>query len=147
MEPITAIGGGLALFGSKDLIIKLLGPTADYLGGGLRDYTKKGCENISRVFAVAIRTLGPKVEEKGQIPPKVLKEVLNQGYFCEDQLAAEYLGGVLASSRTEVGRDDRGATILGVIGRLSSYQIRCHYLFYSALSSTCKGESGNLGMS
>lgn len=147
MEPYTALGGGLALFGSKDIIIKLLGPTADYLGGALRDYTKKSCENISRIFDIAIRRLGSKVEEEGQVSPKVLKEVLSQGYFCEDHLAAEYFGGILASSRTTVGRDDRGAAIIGLIGRLSSYQIRCHYLFYSALSAIYKGDTRSLALS
>ena len=78
----------MALFGTKEIIVKLLGPTAEYLGGGLKNYAEKGCQNISRVFSVAGRRLGSRISEPGQIPPKVLKEVLNQGYFCEDQLAA-----------------------------------------------------------
>jgi hypothetical protein len=46
-------------------------------------------------------------------------------------VSTEYFGGVLASSRTEVGRDDRGAAFVALIGRLSSYQIRSHYFFYT----------------
>ena len=44
------------------------------------------------------------------------------------------LGGVLASSRTAISRDDRGARIVKVIDNLSTYQIRTHYLIYSAIS-------------
>lgn len=147
MEPTTIIGGGLALFGGKKLIGQFLGPTADYFGEGLKNYSKKGCENVSRVFDIAIRNIGRRIENPGQVPPKVLKEVLNGGFFCDDQLTAEYLGGVLASSRTEIGRDDRGAAIAGLIGRLSAYQIRCHYLMYAGFHKEFEGEDGNLGLS
>ena len=40
------------------------------------------------------------------------------------------LGGVLASSRTESGRDDRGVTFLRLLQDLSVYQIRFHYIVY-----------------
>jgi hypothetical protein len=43
---------------------------------------------------------------------------------------ADYLGGVLAGSQTPTGRDDRAVTWSALITRLSSFQIRAHYLLY-----------------
>jgi len=44
-----------------------------------------------------------------------------------DDVAADYLGGVLAASEPD---DDAGAAIVALIGRLSSQQLRLHYLIY-----------------
>ncbi|MGB6067279.1 MAG: hypothetical protein WBG50_20935 [Desulfomonilaceae bacterium] len=144
-------GTGLSILGtalgSAKLLEKLLGPTADYLGGEIRSYAEKGVHNLGRIFKHAEKTLGGKIDEPGQVPPKVLKEVLQEGYFCEDELSAQYFGGVLASSRSGVFRDDRGASFVGLIGRLSVYQIRTHFIFYSIFRNLCSGRSGNLGLS
>jgi hypothetical protein len=94
-------------------------------------YTKKAAENARAVLKIAVDRVGKEIETPGRVPPKVLKNILDHAWFAEDQLTAEYLGGVLASSRTPVGRDDRGASLAACVGRLSSYQIRAHYLFYS----------------
>ena len=58
MEPETALvifGGAV---GSKEILVKLLGPTADYLGGEIRSYTQKAAENLGRIFSNAQRKLG-----------------------------------------------------------------------------------------
>lgn len=145
MEPEKVIGTALAVWGGKELVLKLLGPTADYLGGELKTYTEKGLNNLGRIFQNAARKLGDRLETPGQVPPRVLKGVLQEGYFCEDELSAEYFGGVLASSRTGVSRDDRGSTFLSLLGRLSTYQIRTHYIFYSILKRLYDGCGVNVG--
>lgn len=141
------IGTGLTIAATSPLLRKLLGPTADYLGGEVRNYTEKGMKNLVRVFGHAAKTLGGKLEEPGQVPPKVLKGILEEGYFCQDELAAQYFGGVLASSRSEIPRDDRGTTFLELIGRLSSYQVRTHYIFYTLFKKLCFGRKEDLGKS
>lgn len=134
VEPITTVGlGAVAAYLSKDGLAKLLGPTAEYLGNGLLEFTKKRSENIGRIFQKAGEKLGDRIETPGEVPPRVLKAVINEGSFCDDELAAEYFGGVLASSRTEHGRDDRGARIAKVLDGLSTYQIRTHYLIYATI--------------
>src|SRR3990167_4792547 len=100
------VGTGLALFGSAKFIEKLLGPTADYLGEGIKDWAKKQKENVGNIFLNAQKKLGDKIETEGMVSPKVLKGILNEGSFCEDFLAVEYFGGVLASSRSGISRDD-----------------------------------------
>ena len=50
MEPTTAIGTGLAIIGSKDLLTKLLGPTADYVGGEVKNFVDKCNINLDSIF-------------------------------------------------------------------------------------------------
>jgi len=49
---------------------------------------------------------------------------------------AEYLGGVLASSKSPGGRDDRGVALSGLVNQLSAYTLRTHYILYLAARKT-----------
>jgi hypothetical protein len=141
------IGTGLTVAASSPLISKVLGPTADYLGAGLQSLAARGLKNVERVFVNAAERLGKELDAPGVVPPRVLKGILQEAPFCDDELAAEYFGGVLASSRSEVGRDDRGATFTSLIARLSVYQIRSHFLFYSVVRGIYVGCGENIGHS
>lgn len=135
---------GTAL-GTKDLVIKLLGPTADYVGEGLRYWTENRVKNVARIFGKAAQRLGDNIDLPGcSVPPRVLKGILEDGSFCEDELAADYFGGVLASSRTATSRDDRGASMVALLSRLTTYQIRSHFLFYSIVKSVFNGTDLNV---
>jgi hypothetical protein len=124
--PIAEAGGAILCL--KDLMPRILGPTADYVGNGIRSYTEKGAANLLRIFKKTEEILGKNLDEPGQVSPKVLKNILDEGYFSEDELSAEYFGGVLASSRTNNSRDDRGAAFVKLISRLSAYQLRAHHI-------------------
>lgn len=130
------LGTGLALFGSAQVVEKLLGPTAAYIGTGVKDWTERRVQNVSAIFANAARKLGAQLDNDGAVPPKVLKEILAEGSFSEDAIATEYFGGVLASSRTNVARDDRAATFTSLVARMSTYQLRAHYICYRSLRET-----------
>ncbi|MBK8097849.1 MAG: hypothetical protein IPK26_12120 [Planctomycetes bacterium] len=140
MEPGTGLTVLGAALGSAKVVEKILGPTAEYLGGGIKDWTARRVKNVARIFERAQHLLGYKVDSAGSVPPRVLKEVLEQGAFCEDQLWAEYFGGVLASSRTANGRDDRGARFAALIASLSSYQVRLHFVIYRLLKLLFDGD-------
>lgn len=147
VEPITTIGvGAIAAYLGSDGVQKLLGPTAEYLGSGLKDFVERRVATIGRMFHVAEVKLGAQLDQPGQIPPKVLKEILDEGSFANDDLAVEYLGGILASSRTEAGRDDRGARIAKLVNRLSTYQLRTHYLLYISVRNAFAASGFNMGM-
>jgi len=138
-EPITTIGlGAVVAYLSKDGLNKMLGPTADYLGESFRDFAKKRSENVGKIFGNAEKKLGDKIERPGQVPPKVLKTIINEGSYSDDDIAIEYFGGILASSRTEQGRDDRGARIGKILDGLSVYQIRSHYIVYTLIRKVFK---------
>jgi hypothetical protein len=114
------------------MVWKLLGPSTKYLGGKTQELTEWAVKNIENIFLNAKNKLGDNINEPGIVPPRVLRGIINEGAYCEDKIAAEYLGGVLASSRSDTTRDDRGVTINALISRLSVYQMRA--LFFLLLA-------------
>jgi hypothetical protein len=50
---------------------------------------------------------------------------------ADEDIVVEYVSGVLASSRTEEGRDDRGVGWSSPVARMSCDQLRLHYVLYS----------------
>ena len=145
MESTTIGLGAITAYLAKDGVSKLLGPTADYLGKGLRNLTQRRIESIGKMFSNASKKLGSQIEAPGQVPPRILKAVMNDASYCEDPLVLEYFGGVLASSRTEDGRDDRGARLMKIVDNLSTYQIRTHYLLYSTIARLFSNSGKQLG--
>lgn len=129
---VTDLEAGLAALGvssvTKDAIQKILAPTAEYIGAGVLSGAKAGI-NLARVLINATRKHGLPLEGES-IPPRVMKSVLDEAPFCEDELMAEYMGGVLASSWSGQRRDDRGVALLATIRRLSVYSLRTHYICY-----------------
>lgn len=132
--------GAVVAYLSKDGLNKMLGPTADYLGASLKEIAQKRTEAVLKIFQNAEKKLGEKLETPGQVPPKILKIIMDEGSYTDDQLAIEYFGGILASSRTEQGRDDRGARIAKILDSLSTYQIRAHYLVYTIIRKLFKNK-------
>ena len=49
-EPLTVVGTGLAILGSRELLNKLLGPSADYIGGEISELVKKCNINLDKIF-------------------------------------------------------------------------------------------------
>jgi len=142
-------GTGLAILGSAiggaKVLEKILGPTSEYIGTQIKEWTIKRVENTSNIFQNAEKKLGDKINEDGKVPPKVLKGILEDGAWCEEELQVEYFGGVLASSRSGISRDDRGAYFTSLISRLSTYQLRTHYLFYQSIKQHFNGKNINIG--
>jgi hypothetical protein len=71
MDP-TIIGTGLAVLASKDVLNKLLGPTADYVGGEMKGLVEKCNVNIGSILARAVKRLGTRLDEPGQVSPRIL---------------------------------------------------------------------------
>ncbi len=141
---LKVLGGALV---SAQVIAKILGPTADLVGQGLRGSAERACKNVGRIFTHAQAKLGDRIEQPGAVPPKVVGDILQKGAFCEDPLAAEYFGGVLASSRTEVSRDDRGSSFTSLISRLTVYQVRAHFIFYRLVKEHFDGRRLSMAVS
>ena len=131
MVDTTDLGIAALAYVNKDVVAKLLNPSAEYLGERLKESIR---ENLERIVANAERKRVNKSGVRGQIPPKVLKTIINEGAYSNDEVAGEYFGGVLASSTTEIDRDDRGDRLAKLIGNMSVYQLRSHYLIYSTIS-------------
>ncbi|MEF2278099.1 hypothetical protein V3W47_07280 [Deinococcus sp. YIM 134068] len=139
---LAGIVAALKFAGDNPILQKVLGPTADYVGKELQAWTERRLSNFAKIVENASTKLGDDPGE-GAVSPKVLKGILDDGSFIEDRLSTEYFGGVLASSYTSNARDDRGATFTALLGRLSSYQIRAHYVFYATLYQNARGVPSN----
>jgi hypothetical protein len=141
-------GTGLTILGtaigSAKLVEKVLGPTAEYIGTGLQSWTARRCENVRKIFEHADKVLGDDSNPNDAVHPRVLNDVLSDGSFRDDAVSTAYYGAVLASSKSGVSRDDRGAGFSALIGRLSSYQLRTHFILYSAVRSIYQGRGVNL---
>ena len=128
----------VALFG-LDMLRRVLGPSASYLGDEVASWVKQRHTNLKQIFESADRKLVGRGDVQGSVPPRVLKRILDDGSYCDDPLMAEYFGGVLASSKSGISRDDRGAVHLATIEHLSTYQIRAHYIIYSIVKELFNG--------
>lgn len=71
-------------------------------------------------------------DEPGEVHPRVVHRVIDEGSWADDEVVCEYLGGVLAASRSPAADDD-GAAWAALINRLSASTIRTHYVIYTAL--------------
>ena len=131
------------LYVSKDLLQKLLGPTAEYLGQELREAARR---NLSKIFAKAADKAGKDIDTKRVVPARVLREIVDCGAFCEDDLSQEYYAGLLASSRGDDVKDDMQVPLLNIIRGLSSYQIRFHYMIYWHINKIFRTENLNIGI-
>lgn len=112
------------------LVQKVLGPSSEYLGDQLKLFTQKNTENLKRIFEKTESKHPEGIEQQGSVSPQILRDVLFDGSFCEDEISQEYYAGVLASSKSKQNRDNRGVDITACISRLSNYQLRAHYFFY-----------------
>lgn len=116
---------------ATQLVINVTGRALTWAGQQLWKLATEGDENAKRVLDKAETKLSDEARRNGPVSLRVFKEFLEQAPFIEDELTADYFGGVLASSRTGIDRDDRGAAFAQMIGRLSSYQLRAHYIAYA----------------
>lgn len=132
---------GLEILGAseliKDSVWRILAPTADYVGAGILSGTKASV-NFARVLVNAIKRLDGNEGSGGKIPPRLMRAILDEAPFCDDELSAEYIGGVLASSWNGRSRDDRGVALMATIQRFSTYSIRTHYVCYSTYDRLCR---------
>jgi len=133
VDPLTSAAGAAAKSvgdESGKLLSRVLGPSADVIGEWLRGKTEYRLSNTARIVRKADEKESSRRE--GQVPPRVAHQILNDGSFCDDELMAEYLGGVLAASKTPGGRDDRGVAWSDFVNGMSALEVRAHFLLYRA---------------
>jgi hypothetical protein len=114
-------------------------PPADALGQALARWVEARTQNVGRIIENADKKLGARRELPGSVPMRVAGRILEEGSYCDDDLVVEYLGGVLASSRSGISRDDRGARWVSLVTSMSAYEIRLHYLLYRVTHDLFRG--------
>lgn len=144
MDVQTTIGAGFALLSAKELLLKILGPSCDSAGRGLQQFFENSTEVIKSIVSRTNKKLGNKIDIPGSVPFRVWKEILEAGSLSTEGLLVEYYSGLLASSRTESGRDDRVLPLLSLLKSMSTYQVRMHYIFYYLLHCAFLGKEINV---
>lgn len=109
---------------------QLLGPTFETIGKDLASLYAAGRD---RILSTAHRKLRDPDDGK-RTNLRVTRDVLWNGSFAEDEICAEYFGGILAASRSQDGRDDDTIQYVDVVKSLSASQLRLHYIIYHALN-------------
>ena len=72
---------------------------------------------------------------------RVAFKALAEAAVSDDEIVADYLGGVIAASGAE---DDSGVPVVARIGRMSAVQLRIHYVIYRAVQELLAGSGINL---
>jgi hypothetical protein len=123
--------GGLTLaLPGEWALKKVLGPTLDVLGADLARVYAAGRDRI--IQAAARKT--PNLEDGASANLRIAHDVFSNGGFAESEIASEYFGGVLASSRGDGRGNDNAIYFSGLIKSLSSGQLSLHYAIYFALN-------------
>jgi hypothetical protein len=132
--------------GAGKLLTRLLGPSVDVFGEALARSAAYRTRNFGRIVQRADRK--SRGRSDGTVGARVAFVMLEDGSLCDDELMAEYLGGVLAGARTPNGKDDRAVSWIKVITGLSVLEVRAHYLLYREWAARLRGRTDlKLGMS
>lgn len=131
------VKAGVTAYIAKDMVKALLGPTMEYLGQETKGLVEKCNINISNIFKKAYAKIID-IDDPQLVNVRAFREIINEGKMIEDELFAEYFGGLLASSRSPDGKDDRAVYYINMIKSLSIYQIKIHFLTYSKLFEEIK---------
>lgn len=141
MEFETVLTGGAVL-----ALRRMTGEAMDAVSEALGRYVEYRLRNVGRITENAGDKLGDRLQdETGSVPPRVMMRIFEDGSWSDDDVVVEYLGGVLAGSRTPDGTDDRGAMWATLVAGLSSVALRTHYVIYATLRQELLGDKRNLG--
>ncbi len=109
---------------------KLLGKTFDVVSADIAQLYEKGRDKIIENATKKIAD-----ENDGRTANlRVTRDVFWNGSFTDEAICAEYFGGILASSRSDDGKDDAGVYYVDLIKSLSSNQLKLHYLIYLSIN-------------
>lgn len=123
----------------------LISVIKNYFGEDINNWPIERLRNLSEIIKNSNRKEENfKTEQNGKLPPKTVKILLKDATWCSDEVQYEYFGGVLATSKTLVDRDDRGHYYSQIINNLSTYQLRGHFLFYHLLRNNYLNDRKNI---
>lgn len=122
------------------VLVRLFGPMADVMGQHWADQLRE--KNLTRLMKKTEKR-AKKEQDAGRDPgfanPRVASQVFESAQYSDSEVVAEYLSGVLASSRDASGKNDAGVAWSTVVSRLSSDQLRLHYVVYASARGVVQG--------
>jgi hypothetical protein len=109
------------------LMERLLGPTVDVYGEAWAE--KARVHNLQKLLKKTQKRATASGNE-GATKARLAAAAFDSVQYSDDEIITEYVSGVLASSRSDEGGTDAGLPWTALISRLSSLQLRLHYLLY-----------------
>ncbi|WP_146245793.1 MULTISPECIES: DUF4393 domain-containing protein [unclassified Curtobacterium] len=114
-----------------NLLTRLLGPSADVVGADWAEKLRR--HNLERLLKKT-QTHADRdgASEPGFATPRLAASTFEVAQYADEEIISEYLSGVLSSSRNPTGGNDSGIPWSAIISRMSSDQLKLHYLIYSS---------------
>lgn len=107
---------------------KLFGTALASMGEDINKLYVKGRDKI--IEAATKKVENPNDEKKVNL--RAARDVLWNGAITDDEVCAEYFGGMLAASRSDDGKDDGVVHYVDTIKAMSARQLELHYVIYNA---------------
>jgi hypothetical protein len=107
---------------------KLFGSALTTIGDDINKVYSKGRDKI---IEMATKKVGDHEDGK-KVNLRAARDVLWSGAITEDEVCAEYFGGMLAAARSEDGKDDAVVHYVDTIKAMSARQLELHYVIYKA---------------
>ena len=121
---------GAASVGAATYLAKqVLGPTLTSMGTDLEKVWAIGRQKI--IERAAAKT--PNLDDGKTANLRVTRDVIWNGAVTDDEVCAEYFGGILAACRSEDGKDDSAMQFIDCIKGMSAKQLHLHYSIYRSL--------------
>lgn len=124
---------------------KLFGTALATMGDDINKLYVKGRDKIVEVAAKKVNN----PDDGKKVNLRAARDVLWNGAITEDEVCAEYFGGMLAAARSEDGKDDGVVHYVDTIKAMSAQQLELHYVIYKAWQGLLNqsGKSINVGLS
>lgn len=123
---------------------QLFGKTLAEMGDDLNKVYKSNRDKL--LAKAASKVVNPDDGAKPNL--RVARDVIWNGAVTDDEVCAEYFGGLLAASRSADGKDDSALIYVDCIKALSAKQLHLHFVIYNSLQSQLlkSGKNINPGM-
>lgn len=137
-----AVTAGIA--GAAYVAQQLFGKTLAEMGDDLNKIYKSNRDKL--LAKAASKVADPNDGAKPNL--RVARDVIWNGAVTDDEVCAEYFGGLLAASRSADGKDDSALIYVDCIKALSSKQLHLHFVIYNSLQNLLikAGKNLNPGM-
>jgi hypothetical protein len=121
---------------------KLFGAALANMGDDINKLYAKGRD---RIVEIATRKTSDANDGK-TVNLRAARDVLWNGSITDDEVCAEYFGGMLAAARSDGGKDDGVVHYVDTIKAMSARQLELHYVIYSAWHQLLKGSGRKINV-
>jgi hypothetical protein len=121
---------------------KLFGAALSTMGDDINKLYSKGRDKIVEIATKKV--VDP--EDGQQVNLRAARDVVWNGAITDDEVCAEYFGGMLAAARSVDGKDDGVVHYVDTIKAMSARQLELHYVIYKAWQTLLMAEQSPINV-